>query len=67
MSSTFLDGFASEAEFAEELGISLRTARNYRNRPNGLPYAKPGKVVFIPVKEGREWIASHIVKPNPTS
>lgn len=66
MIPNILDEFVTEADFAREFGVHPRTTRNWRARPGGLPYAKPGKTVLIPVKEGRAWVRAQIINPNPT-
>lgn len=66
MSDRILAGYVPEEQFADELGVTTRTTRNYRRKPDGLPYALVGKRVLIPVAEGRDWIRKHLVFPNPS-
>lgn len=61
-----LEGFISEAAFAAEVGKSIKTTRRWRNRPNGLPFAKAGQDVLIPIREAREWFEAQIQFPNVT-
>jgi hypothetical protein len=56
----FLAEYEKEADWAEGHGISQRTASRYRALPNGLPFLFFGGFVYIPKREGREWIASRV-------
>jgi hypothetical protein len=56
----FLSNYEKETDWAEGHGISQRTAARYRALPNGLPFLFFGGYVWIPKREGREWIASRI-------
>jgi hypothetical protein len=49
---------AKEADWAEGHGIAQRTAARYRSL--GLPFLDFGGFIWIPKREGREWIASRI-------
>lgn len=45
--------------------ISLRTAKRYRAFPHGLPFLVFGGWIWIPRREGREWIAGRVQRRNP--
>jgi hypothetical protein len=60
----FLADFEKEADWAAGHGISQRTASRYRALPNGLPFLFFGGYVWIPKREGREWIASRVKRHN---
>ena len=63
----FLALYDTEKDWAEAHGISQRTASRYRAQPNGLPFLVFGGWVWIPKREGREWIASRVQRRNPRS
>jgi hypothetical protein len=54
----FLADYEKEADWAAGHGISQRTAARYRAL--GLPFLTFGGFVWIPRREGREWIASRV-------
>jgi hypothetical protein len=58
----FLDKYEKEIDWAEGLGISQRTSARYRAL--GLPFLTFGGFVWIPKREGREWIASRVKRRN---
>jgi hypothetical protein len=60
----FLAEYQREAEWAPGHGISQRTSSRYRALPNGLPFLIFGGCVWIPKREGREWIASRVQRRN---
>ncbi len=62
----FRDEYMSRADFADELGVHERTVARYQNEPDGLPHVKIGGKDYIPIRQGREWIARRITQPNPT-
>ena len=64
MSNRFLDEYQPAGEWANERGVHLRTVDRYRQQPNGLPYLEFGGRIYIPRKEGDEWIRSRIRRPN---
>jgi hypothetical protein len=59
----FLAEYEKEADWAHGHGISQRTAARYRAL--GLPFLFFGGFVWIPKREGREFIASRIKRRNP--
>jgi hypothetical protein len=63
LDSDFLAEYEKEADWAESHGISQRTAARYRAL--GLPFLRFGGFVWIPKREGREWIASRVKRRNP--
>jgi hypothetical protein len=56
----FLAQYERESDWAKAHGISQRTAARYRALPNGLPFLFFGGWVWIPKREGQEWIASRV-------
>jgi hypothetical protein len=64
MSNRFLDEYQLAAEWAAEHDIHQRTVDRYRQQPNGLPFLEFGGRIYIPRKEGDEWIRSRIRRPN---
>lgn len=61
----FLALYEKEEDWAEAHGISQRTASRYRALPKGLPFLIFGGWVWIPKREGREWIANRVQHRNP--
>ena len=61
-----LAGYLPKGDFAREIKSHTRTVDNYRKLPDGLPSLTIAGKVYIPIKQGREWIARRIVFPNPT-
>ena len=61
----FLALYEKEEDWAEAHGISQRTASRYRALPNGLPFLIFGGWVWIPKREGLEWIANRVQRRNP--
>ena len=59
----FLDKYEKEADWAKGLGIAQRTAARYRDL--GLPFLIFGGYVWIPKREGRDWIANRVRRRNP--
>jgi hypothetical protein len=51
------------AEFAERLGVVVRTLNNYDRR--GLPFLVIGGKKYRPLNEGLAWVASRIQRRNP--
>jgi hypothetical protein len=58
----FLTEYEKESNWAEGHGISQRTAKRYRAL--GLPFLTFGGFVWIPKREGRNWIAGRIKRRN---
>ena len=63
LDAAFLAEYEKEADWAESHGISQRTSARYRAL--GLPFLTFGGFVWIPKREGREWIASRVKRRNP--
>jgi hypothetical protein len=59
----FLAEYEKECDWAEGLGISQRTSARYRAL--GLPFLTFGGFVWIPKRQGREWIAKRVRRRNP--
>jgi len=59
----FLSEYEREADWAESHSLSQRTVKRYREL--GLPYLKFGAFVWIPKRQGREWIAARVKRRNP--
>jgi predicted site-specific integrase-resolvase len=51
------------AEFADKLGVVVRTLNNYDRE--GLPYLMIGGKKYRPLNEGLAWIAQRIRRRNP--
>lgn len=64
--SDLLAGYMTRLECARELGISARAVDGYRNQPDGLPWVKVGRTVYIPRTGARAWIQRREVHPSPT-
>jgi hypothetical protein len=62
--SDFQDEYTLEEEWAAKRSISQRTVARYRQLPNGLPFLVFGGRIYIPNREGDEWIRSMIRRPN---
>ena len=50
-----LAGFLAEAEFCQQLDISVRTARKWRQTGEGPPYANVGGAIYYPAAEFQRW------------
>jgi len=62
----FRQRFMPRDDFAAELGVHPRTVKRYQEEPDGLPFAVIGGKIFIPIREGLEWVERRVVRPNPT-
>jgi hypothetical protein len=61
-----LEGYIAEDDLAADPGAPCkRTLARYRSEPDGLPYVKFRGRVYIPIDEGRAWLARRIRRPNP--
>ncbi len=65
MSDKFLEGLKHINDLAEEVERSTRTVKRWTDQPDGLPFVKLGRDIFIPIDEGRSWIRNRIVHRNP--
>ena len=63
LDSDFLAEYEKESDWAESHGICQRTVARYRAL--GLPFLTFGGWIWIPRKEGREWIASRVRRRSP--
>ncbi|MGY3445635.1 helix-turn-helix domain-containing protein [Bradyrhizobium sp. USDA 4473] len=61
---TILTGYITESQFADGAKISVRTVIRYRNQPDGLPYLKFGRRIYIPFDEARDWLRARVKRPN---
>lgn len=64
--TSFLDEFKSEADWAAEHNITQRTSARYRQQVDGLPHLEFGGRIYIPKRDGEEWIKGRIRRPNPS-
>lgn len=53
-----LVGYIPETEFAAELGITVRTARQWRQRREGPPFVRIGTAIFYEEAAVRRWLKS---------
>lgn len=60
-----LEDWAEEAAFATAIDKHPRTVARYRNCPDGLPYIKLGKTVYIHLPTAKEWMLRRIKRRNP--
>jgi hypothetical protein len=58
----FLSEYERETNWAPSVGITKRTSKRYRDQ--GMPYLLWGGIVYIPRREGREFIASRVKRPT---
>ncbi|MBL8704454.1 MAG: hypothetical protein JNM30_06415 [Rhodospirillales bacterium] len=56
--SSVLQGFISEAEYAAERGVSLRTCQRNRQLRQAPPYIVVGRQVLYRVEAIREWLVA---------
>ena len=61
-----LSDFEPEDVWAKRHHINRKTVARYRNLPDGLPFLVWGGRIFIPKKEGAEFIRSLLTQKNPT-
>jgi hypothetical protein len=64
MSDLLHTEFTPESEWSAKHNISQRTTARYRQLPDGLPFLVFGGRIYIPNREGDEWIRSRIRRPN---
>jgi len=57
--SPILAGYAPEDEIAEARGVGKRTLRAERQRGDGPPYVKMGKLTLYPIEGFRDWLKSN--------
>jgi hypothetical protein len=61
--SEFLGGYVPEPEFCQDLGISPRTSRRYRDQ--GLEYTTAGGQILIHPDDFRKFLESRKRQRNP--
>lgn len=54
--SNILQGFISEAEYARQRGVSLRTCQRDRALRQSPPHVRIGKAVYYRVDAVRDWL-----------
>lgn len=59
---SLLNDYFSEHEFAAELGVTLRTYRNWRALGEGPTITRIGKRVFIARSDARAWLKGQRVE-----
>lgn len=52
-------GFITEAEYARQRGVSLRTCQRDRALRKAPPYVVVGRAVYYRVDSIRQWLAAH--------
>jgi hypothetical protein len=62
LDAEFLAQYSRESDWAKAHGITQRTVARYRDR--GLPFLFFGGWIWIPRREGDEWIASRVKRRN---
>ena len=55
----FLDGYISEAQFAAQRGVSIRTCQRDRQLRQAPPFVTLGRQVFYRIEAVREWLIEH--------
>jgi hypothetical protein len=61
-----LEDLAPVEEVAADLGKNPATLRRWSRRPNGLPFVRIGRKVYLHVPTMRAWLLGNMHKPNPT-
>ena len=61
-----IPGHTNEFETAEELGVSIRTLRKWRQLGVGPPWADIGRRIYYPDEPRTAWIRSRLVQPERT-
>jgi len=56
-------GYTDERQTAEELGVSLRTLRKWRQQGKGPAYVKFARQIHYPIESRDEWLKSRVVQP----
>ena len=57
--------FIPQHVWAEAHHLAVRTVERYRRQPDGLPYCKLGRTIYIPKEAADEWILSRVTRRNP--
>jgi hypothetical protein len=63
VTSSILDDYERERDWAPQNGISQRTAARYRGQ--GLPWLEWGGEIWIPKEGGQKFIASRVKQRKP--
>jgi hypothetical protein len=63
MTGPLLGDYLSEEKFAAELGVSIRTLRNWRQRRSGPPFVTIGKKIVYGKTSGLAWLQSQERQP----
>ena len=63
MTAKLLEDYLSEEQFAEELGVSTRTLRNWRQQRTGPPFVTIGKRIAYARTSGLAWVQSQEQQP----
>jgi predicted site-specific integrase-resolvase len=58
-----LAGYLHEDEVCEEMGITRRTTRRYRQCGEGPPYVRACGGIYYPEADFREWMRSGVQRP----
>jgi hypothetical protein len=58
-----IPGYTPEAETAEQLNISVRTLRKWRQLKIGPPWVEVGRQIHYPDESRTAWIKSRVVQP----
>ena len=58
-----IPGYTPEAETADELSVTERTLRKWRQLGLGPPWVEIGRHIHYPDDQRAEWIKSRIVRP----
>ena len=64
-SSSILDEYMTEAEFAKEHSLCQRTVSRYRHKPDGIPFAQFGGRIYVHVPGAKKWLERRTRQLNP--
>lgn len=63
-STSILEDYVTEQQFAAGAKISPRTVARYRGQADGLPYLEFGGKIYIPLDGARDWLKAKVKHPN---
>ncbi len=63
-SSNVLHGYITEAEYARQRGVSVRTCQRDRTLRKAPPYINLGKKVYYRIESVRQWFAAQERRPD---